>query len=132
MWKDLERICQAQEIPLRKPSIFPQNGLLAARVAASFSEAPWLPEFVRAVYLANFEKGLDISNRDVVAQCLPLSAEASEPILAVAESQRAKDLLRANTERAQALGIFGAPSFIVEGELYWGNDRLESAINTPV
>jgi 2-hydroxychromene-2-carboxylate isomerase len=49
MWRDLERICQAQGIAFRLPSEFPRNGILAARVACQFSEAPWIPGFVRAV-----------------------------------------------------------------------------------
>ena len=52
-------------------------------------------------------------------------------VLARAESDQNKARLRAQTERAAALGIFGAPSFVVPasgGELYWGNDRLGDAI----
>lgn len=129
MWRDLERICQAQEIAFHKPSIFPQNGLRAARIACKFSKEPWLPEFVRAVYTSSFEMGLDISKTEVVAQCVPLSASESTIILEEAESDSSKQLLTDNTDRAQILGIFGAPSFIVGKELFWGNDRLESAIN---
>jgi 2-hydroxychromene-2-carboxylate isomerase len=45
-----------------------------------------------------------------------------------AESPEAKAKLRTHTERAQALGIFGAPSVTVGEELFWGNDRLEAAV----
>jgi len=54
MWRDLERLCNAEEIAFRRPSQFPRNSLLAARVACRYSDAPWLPDFVRAVYGANF------------------------------------------------------------------------------
>ena len=49
-------------------------------------------------------------------------------MLALAQSDANQAVLRAQTERAQALGIFGAPSFVVGDELYWGNDRLGAAV----
>jgi 2-hydroxychromene-2-carboxylate isomerase len=70
MWRDLERICTGQGIPLRRPSRFPRNGLLAARVACRFCEETWLPEFVRTVYRANFAEDREISHREVIQQCL--------------------------------------------------------------
>ena len=52
-----------------------------------------------------------------------------EPVLAAAQSNAIKTRLRAQTEEAQHLGIFGAPSFTTaDGELFWGNDRLEQAL----
>ncbi len=128
MWRDLERICSAQEIAWRRPSAFPRNGLLAARVACRFAQAPWLPDFVRAVYRANFEQDLDISTHDTVARCLAGSGEEPGALIAEAESPASKARLRAQTEEAVALGIFGAPSLLVDGELFWGNDRLEDAL----
>lgn len=125
MWRDLERICAAENLPLRRPSKFPRNGILPARIACAHADAPWLPEFVRQVYAANFAEDREISDPDVIASTLRRVGQPAE-ILDSAEG--AKDLLRANTERAQKLGIFGAPSFTVGEELFWGNDRLEQAI----
>ena len=50
MWRDLERICATHQIPFRRPSEFPRNGLLAARVACRFADAHWLPDFVQAIW----------------------------------------------------------------------------------
>ncbi len=61
MWRDLERICAELSIPFRRPSQFPRNGLLAARIACWFATEPWVPEFIRSVYRANFAEDLDIS-----------------------------------------------------------------------
>lgn len=127
MWRDLERVCAALDIPLRRPSQFPRNGLQAARLACWFREEPWLPEFVRQVYCANFAHDRDIADRSVIASILEALGQPAG-LLAVAESPVAKAKLRAETERAQAIGIFGAPTFIVDGELFWGNDRLETAL----
>ena len=130
MWRDLQRTCDAQGIPFRRPSVFPRNGLLAARVACRFADAAWLPEFVRAVYAANFVEDLDISDPEIVKACLAASGENPAGVLEQAQSADSKSRLREQTEQAVGLGIFGAPSFVVAGELFWGNDRLELAIET--
>jgi len=127
MWRDLERICDALGIPFKRPSQFPRNGLRAARLACWFSDEPWLPQFVRQVYLANFAHDRDISDPSVLASIVEALGHPTS-LLAFADAPEAKAKLRAETERAQALGIFGAPTFVVDSELFWGNDRLEAAI----
>jgi 2-hydroxychromene-2-carboxylate isomerase len=127
MWRDLERVCAELQIPLRRPSQFPRNGLLPARVACWFQDEPWLPEFVRQVYRANFEHDQDISDRAVIGSILQ---NLSQPrgALEWAESPEAKDKLRVQTEQARQRGIFGAPAFMIDQELFWGNDRLSAAL----
>jgi len=132
MWRDLERICAIQDIPFSRPSEFPRNGMLAARIACQFADRPWLPDFVRAVYRANFEQDLDISAPAILASCLECSGEDPDALIAEAQSPRSKEALRHQTERASQLGIFGAPSFVVHRELFWGNDRLEDALTWAV
>jgi len=129
MWRDLERICAKQGIRLHRPSQFPRNGLLAARVACRFASEPWLPSFVRAVYRANFERDRDIADAAVVRECLAAAGAEAETVLAEAQSVESKTSLRAQTEEAIRRSIFGAPSFIVGHELFWGNDRLEDALD---
>jgi 2-hydroxychromene-2-carboxylate isomerase len=128
MWRDLERICDELGLPFRRPSRFPRNGLLAARVACRFAEEPWVPGFVRDVYRANFAEDREISEPAVVAACLEAAEQPASTRLAEAQSEDTKALLRAQTQRAAQLGIFGAPSFVSRGELFWGNDRLEAAL----
>lgn len=127
MWRDMERIAEAQGIEFRRPSVFPRNGLLAARVACRFSDAPWLPKFVKATYRANFIEDADISSPAVIESCL-VSAGADASLLEDAQSSGSKERLRSQTATAIELGIFGAPSFLVGSELFWGNDRLEDAL----
>lgn len=129
MWRDLERICERQGIPLRHPSKFPRNGLLAARVACQFSTAPWIGDFVRAVYTANFAEDREIADPDTIADCLSRLGQDATPILEAAAADDAKSALRTQSKAAADLGIFGAPSFIANGELFWGNDRLERALD---
>jgi 2-hydroxychromene-2-carboxylate isomerase len=127
MWRDLDRICQEQGLPMRHPSQFPRNGLLAARVSCAFDGEPWLPEFVRQVYRANFADDRDIADAGVIADIL---AKVGQPAsrLDAASADETKAKLRAQGERANELGLFGAPSFVVGTELFWGNDRLEAAV----
>lgn len=129
MWRDLERTCSSLGIGFQRPSQFPRNGLLAARVACQFSEASWIPEFVRNMFRANFEHDRGIAARDVVEECLPPLCEHPAAVLGEAQSPEAKGRLRERTEAARRRGIFGAPSFVVGDELFWGNDRLEQALS---
>ncbi len=128
MWRDLERVCEAQGLPLRRPSDFPRNGLHAARVAHRHQDEAWLPGFVRAVYRANFAEDRDPADPAVLAAILSDLGQPAEAVLAAAAEPAAKAGLREQTERAAEAGLFGAPSFRVDGELFWGNDRLEMAL----
>jgi 2-hydroxychromene-2-carboxylate isomerase len=132
MWRDLERVCEGFGLPYRRPTEFPRNGLLAARVACRFSASPWLPNFVRAVYRANFEEDLDISSAEVISRCLVSSGEDPAVLLEDAQAPDSKARLGAQTKEAAGLGIFGAPTFSIGRELFWGNDRLEDVLSWAV
>jgi len=129
MWRDMERHCASMGLPpIVRPNPFPQNSLLAARVATALPEAV-RPPFSRAVFRAQFVKGRSISDRAVLAMILSDIGEAPADALAAAEDAETKRALRQATDEAQSLGIYGAPSFTTESdELFWGNDRLEQAI----
>jgi 2-hydroxychromene-2-carboxylate isomerase len=128
MWRDMERLCGKYGLPLRRPSRFPRNGLLAARVACLVAAEPWCGDFVRAVYRANFADDGDIGDSAVVARLLDELAQPAREVIERSQSSENKERLRRQTDQAIALGIFGAPSVVVGKELFWGNDRLEDAI----
>ncbi|HET7478815.1 MAG TPA: 2-hydroxychromene-2-carboxylate isomerase [Rubrobacteraceae bacterium] len=130
MWRDLERLCAGYGLPFAKPSRFPRSGLLAARVAclAKSSSEPWLPDFARAIYRANFAEDREIGDSAVVCSILDSLGQPGAQTLERSEAQEIKTLLREQTRRAVEIGIFGAPSFVVGDELFWGNDRLEDAL----
>ncbi len=133
MWRDMERQALGSGLPkLIKPEPFPQQSILAARVATMGADEPWGPSFVRRIYTAQFANGLPISDEDVVVvDCLNESGQDGTFLVARASTdQRVKDMLRSATDEAQSMGIFGAPSFVTEdNELFWGNDRLEQALD---
>lgn len=128
MWKDLERRSAKYGLPFRKPDIFPQNGLKAARITIANLDKPWVYDFILETYKVEFSKKQDISESFVLFQILRSLGQTPESIIASSESDENKNKLRENTEQARKLGIFGAPSFIANGELFWGDDRLEDAI----
>ena len=128
MWRDLERLCEDYELDFKRPSIFPRNGLMAARVACIASDEGWCADFTRAVFTANFAQDRDIADVDVLADIL---SDVGRDPAAIMEASRAttnKERLRCQTEEAKRRGIFGAPSFTVGEELFWGNDRLGTAV----
>jgi len=127
MWRDLARVCADEGLALKTPAVFPQNGLKAARVTLALPEAA-RPAFVRAVYTANFAGGALISDEAVLAGVLADLGHAPDAVLAKAGGDAVKAELKKNTEEAAARGVFGAPTFFApDGEMFWGNDRLEQA-----
>ena len=129
MVRDCERQSAALGLTFRLPDPFPQSTLTAARVALVGLEQGWGEDFSRAVYRAEFAEGRNIGDPAAIADIVRALGHDSAAALARAQSDEIKGRLRADTEEAQRLGIFGAPSFIAGGELFWGNDRLEQALD---
>ncbi len=128
MLRDLERICGQRGLTFRPPEPFPQNSLLAARVALAVPEDR-RPEFSRAVYLAEFAEGRNIADESLLGELLLRLGLPAAEIFEKAKSDAVRAMLREETATAQRLGLFGAPSFIAgDGEIFWGDDRLEQAV----
>jgi 2-hydroxychromene-2-carboxylate isomerase len=129
MWRDLERLCEDEGLPFRKPEPFPQNSLLPARVAVAGMGQGWGEAFSVAVYRAQFAEGRRIDEPATLAAILSDLNVEPKAALDAAQSDDNKLRLRAETEEAARLGVFGAPTFTTAGgELFWGNDRLEQAL----
>lgn len=128
MVRDCEREAAALGLTFRLPEPFPQNTLLAARVATVGLEQGWGEEFSRRVYRAQFAEGRNVADPQVIGTIIAALGKDAPATLVRAGSEDIKLKLRAATEDAQRLGIFGAPSFVAAGELFWGNDRLEQAL----
>ncbi len=128
MWRDLERVCARSKLPFVRPDPFPQNSLLAARVACAIDDAH-RPKYSRAIYTAEFGAGKNISGPEIVAEVLTSCGLDAHEIIARATSDEGKAALKAQSTAAAEHDIFGAPSFVTaDGELFWGNDRLEDAV----
>jgi 2-hydroxychromene-2-carboxylate isomerase len=129
MWRDIERQAKKHGLPMARPAPFPQNSLSAARVALAGREAGWTPFFTRALFHAEFGEGRPIQDEAVIVEALRVANVEPGPALLAARSEENKARLKAETELAKSHGIFGAPSFVTsDGEMFWGDDRLEDAI----
>lgn len=129
MWRDIERLCEKYKVPFAKPTEFPRNGILPARVAIAFEGESWVPKFTKKVFNSNFVEDRDIADEEVISSILE-SLELDPPtIIEHAKTQENKDKLRAQTQLSVDKGIFGAPTFVIGEEIFWGNDRLEDAIS---
>ena len=128
MWRDMERQAAKYELPWRRPSVFPRTAVLPMRVATLGAQEEWMGEFCRRVMRLNWVEDREIDHPEAVREALAGLVADPDAVLAAALEPGNKLRLRANTERAGSLGIFGAPSFFVEDEMFWGNDRLDDAI----
>jgi 2-hydroxychromene-2-carboxylate isomerase len=129
MWRDLERLCAELRLPFQRPQSFPQQSVLAARVALVGLKEKWGKNFCLALFRAEFAEGRRIDDAAAISEILTRLKLDPAPVLEVARSNDLRVALRTETEEAQRLGIFGAPTFITpDGEMFWGNDRLERAL----
>jgi 2-hydroxychromene-2-carboxylate isomerase len=98
------------------------------RVALVGAEQPWIGAYCRRMMCLNFAEDRDIDAPDVVADVLEQLGLPADRVLDEARSEPSKLKLREQTEVARARGVFGAPTFFVGDEMYWGNDRLDDAL----
>jgi 2-hydroxychromene-2-carboxylate isomerase len=128
VWQDMVRQCRKYGLRWMQPSMFPRLGVLPSRVAVLGVEEPWIGAFCCQVMELNFALDEDINQPDRLAQILTrLDLPASE-ILSRAQAEPTKARLRQQTDQARVKGIFGAPTFFVGTEMFWGNDRLDDAL----
>lgn len=128
VWRDMIRQCHKYGLQWRQPSVFPRLGVLPLRVVLLGGDQPWVGAFSRRVMELNFVKDEDINHPDRIAPILTELGLPTADILAQAQSEPTKALLREQTEQARSKGIFGAPTFFVGTEMFWGNDRLDDAL----
>ena len=129
MIRDMQRISESRGLPFVMPPTFPANGLKAARLALIGADEGWIEPVTKAIFEAEFGRGEDIAQPAVLEKALAGLGLDAASLMARAEDPAIKQRLKDQTAEAQSRGIFGAPSFITEdGELFWGDDRLEQAL----
>jgi len=131
MWRDIERRAEMYGIPVRVPAPYPvKQSVVANRVALVGMHEGWGIDFVREAYRRWFQLGQETGSDPNVTESLRKVGQEPIRVMELASSRDYDDLLAAETHTAQQLGIFGSPTFTVEGELFWGDDRLDDAIRT--
>ena len=131
MMRDLRRWAQRLEVPMRLPgegTPFPINTLNPMRVAvAAGMEGKAMP-FCLGLFHAYWGEGRDVSQLEVLSEIIGEVGFVAADLLEKAGSQEVKDTLRATTGEAVERGAFGAPAIFVGESHYWGNDRLDMAL----
>jgi 2-hydroxychromene-2-carboxylate isomerase len=125
--RDIARTAKFYEVEYRPPPVFPIPTVSPCRAFYWMDaiEPMRAKQLARALYRAYFVEGVDISKADsTVAVCEKLGLRAEEVRAALAD-QAIKDRLRSEVDKAIALGVFGSPYFIIDGEPFWGSDRLD-------
>lgn len=125
---DMPRFARFLDVPFRMPNPMPMNPVAAARACYWRElEAGAGPAKVmaKAIYHAHFGEGRDLSRPEALAELADAAGLDSKAMLEGMQSQPVKDRLRAVTDAAIGKGVFGSPFFIVDGEGFWGADRLD-------
>jgi len=121
---DMHRWAEHRAVPFRMPPGHPRRTVLALRAALAAGDAA-LPAASQAIYRAYWAEGRDVEDPAVVAGAL--SAAGLDGPALVARAPDLKDELFRRTGEAVAAGVFGAPAFVVAGQLFWGQDRMDFA-----
>jgi 2-hydroxychromene-2-carboxylate isomerase len=125
--RDVPRFARLLGVPFEEPPVMPANSLAASRafVWLEQSDAALARQLAKRVFHAHWGEGRDISTVDQVAEVAStLRIDRGRLLRAVAD-QRIKDLLKEQTEAAIERGVYGSPFVYVDGEPFWGADRLD-------
>jgi 2-hydroxychromene-2-carboxylate isomerase len=130
MWRDLERRAARFGVPFDGIPPYPIDpDERANRVAMLAADEGWCPAFVRAAYRRWFLDKQDPGDPAVLRSVLEGLGQSAERCLAAADGDAVRDAYRAQTDRARELGLFGSPTFVAGRELFWGDDRLDDALD---
>ena len=126
MFQDLKRWALKWNVPLEANPFFPINtiNLMKAGYAIQALQPGRFEEFNRAIFDALWVQALDLNSAEISAQILSNAGFEPSAIAALIEDPKVRAGIRSNTEEAVARGAFGAPTFFVGDEMFWGQDRL--------
>jgi 2-hydroxychromene-2-carboxylate isomerase len=134
LWRDHARYAELTGLPFKRPRRFPIKTAAALRTVVAAGRAAGTDEESRehargaisqAIMRAYWERDDDISNPAVIAAIATDAGFDGEALVAAADSASAREEVTAITDRAVARGVFGAPTFFVGDEMFWGKDRLD-------
>ena len=121
LWKDAERWVKRYSLPLKRNPVFPQNTVNALRLALVAEKQGVFEAVHQPMFDAMWVQEKDLSDKDVLGK---IASDAGLSIEDVAD-QAVKDELKANTTEAVERGVFGAPTFFVGDQMFFGNDRFD-------
>ena len=128
MWRDIERRAARYGLRPVLPAPYPLREFdRANRVAIVAARDGWCEPYVRSTYIRWFEQGEEAGLEPNLSASIDEAGQDPSRVLRLADSEETNAAYLASTDEARRLGIFGSPTFVVDGELFWGDDRLEDA-----
>jgi 2-hydroxychromene-2-carboxylate isomerase len=124
MGVELHRWAKRYGVPFAANKFFPINTMRLMRGVVAAQHAECFAEYHRAIYPAFWVDGANLAAPEVIRAVLDKAGLNADLILACIEEPNVKEQLRLNTEEAVRRGVFGAPTFFVGEDMFWGNDRL--------
>lgn len=129
MWRDIERRAERAGLPYTKPSAYPVSSLLTARIACIAAQEGWCQPFTEKVFSLHWTENRLIGTDDNLDTAIGILGKDPIALKVQAQTPDGKEALKRQTDRARSLGMFGSPSFTCARELFWGDDRLEDALD---
>lgn len=130
MWRDIERRSKLYGLTPQLPAPYPLKELeLANRVAIVAKTEGWIEDYAVAAYRYWFEHGEPAGSEPNLTKSIAASGRKATSVIDAANAPEAHSALEAATNTARKLGIFGSPTFVVDREIFWGDDRLDDAID---
>jgi 2-hydroxychromene-2-carboxylate isomerase len=130
MWRDIERRAALHGLPVRLPAPYPLPELpFANRIAVMGLREGWGVAYIKETYRRWFVEGQRPGEDPNLSDSLAAVGVDPDDTVARARSSKWEAALALETQTAKSLGVFGSPSFVADGELFWGDDRLEAALD---
>lgn len=130
MWQDLKRRADMYAIPCNLPAPYPaKQSILANRVAFMGLREGWGDAFIHESYRQWFQGGQEPGSNANLIEGLRAIGQLPDRVMELANGAAIDQALTEETDTARPLGIFGAPTFVVGDQLFWGDDRLEDAVS---
>ena len=130
MWRDIERRAEKYDLPaLKMPVAYPLRQFDMANWAGVVANNEgWYLDYLEATYRLWFVEGIAAGSEENLTQICVVLGRDYDALVELATAPETAHEYYENTNEARALGVFGAPSFVVGNELFWGDDRLEDAV----
>jgi 2-hydroxychromene-2-carboxylate isomerase len=129
MWRDIGRRALKRGLRPNLPAPYPLKEFdLANKIAVLAETEGWCADYVRAAYRHWFDLGEEPGSEPGLTVVLRELGRDPARVVAAAQTGRIEERYKRDTEEAKALGVFGSPTFVADGEVFWGDDRLEDAI----
>lgn len=125
LFADVSRLAALQGLPLSCPKAHPFNPLTALRLSVPEATGDLQHDVIDAVFRAGWGRGIDLGSADELSTALDEAGLPGASLVEKAALPAVKQALKASTDAAIKQSVFGVPTMIVNGELFWGSDRID-------